>query len=543
MLVYIPDLKVNISAAMSIKRKYIAKTISEKLDILYEVDKKVKTKTEIAKDFGIPLSTLSTYLKNRKAIELQAVEGNKINERKRIRTAKHVDVERELFDWFCQARANNIPLSGPFVKEKAKYIALKMGIDFECSNGWLQRFQHRHNISALCIKGEGASVDIVAAEQWRESVMPILKQYTPQDTFNMDETGLFYNMKPERTLSLKGETCRGGKKCKERLTVLLCCNADGSEKLKPLVVGKFEKPRCMKGITHLPCEYRANKNAWITSKLFSDWLVALERRMACQNRKILLLIDQCAAHNFRGLNLNNVRVMYLPANTTSYMQPLDQGIIYCLKRAYRKRLVRYYLREMERNVPVNDLRKWNVLEAMRGVSVAWESISDSVIKNCFAKAGFGIVSDVCEETAVDNDVEWAALRDQMECPNTTFDDFINIDSTLSTFVDFEATDTDTLATEASELVEGEQRGGEEEGGEEEEGEEEIDEQPKRPTREEAYAALSALEAIINTSNVQVDGCILKAADTITEFVTQSYKMSVKQKTLHTYFVNQQSNFM
>lgn len=64
---------------MSIKRKYIAKTISEKLDILYEVDKKIKTKTEIAKDFGIPLSTLSTYLKNRKAIELQAVEGNKIN--------------------------------------------------------------------------------------------------------------------------------------------------------------------------------------------------------------------------------------------------------------------------------------------------------------------------------------------------------------------------------------------------------------------------------------------------------------------------------
>jgi len=42
---------------------------------------------------------------------------------------------------------------------------------------------------------------------------------------------------PNKTLAEKGDTVRGGKMAKERLTVLLCCSASG-EKLKLLVIGK-----------------------------------------------------------------------------------------------------------------------------------------------------------------------------------------------------------------------------------------------------------------------------------------------------------------
>ena len=45
-------------------------------------------------------------------------------------------------------------------------------------------------------------------------------------------------------MAFKGELCHGGKNSKERLTVLLCYNADGSEKLTSIVIGKFKKPRC-----------------------------------------------------------------------------------------------------------------------------------------------------------------------------------------------------------------------------------------------------------------------------------------------------------
>jgi hypothetical protein len=33
---------------------------------------------------------------------------------------------------------------------------------------------------------------------------------------------------------------------KDKVTVLLCCSGDGSEKLQPLGVGKFEKICCIK---------------------------------------------------------------------------------------------------------------------------------------------------------------------------------------------------------------------------------------------------------------------------------------------------------
>jgi hypothetical protein len=53
----------------------------------------------------------------------------------------------------------------------------------------------------------------------------------------MDETAMFYNAQPKRTLDIKGERCDGRKAYKDGVTVLLCFNADGSEKLRPLVGG------------------------------------------------------------------------------------------------------------------------------------------------------------------------------------------------------------------------------------------------------------------------------------------------------------------
>lgn len=60
--------------------------------------------------------------------------------------------------------------------------------------------------------------------------------------------GLFYKCLPNNTLAFKNESCHGGKNSKERITVLLAANATGTEKLKPLVIGKSQKPRCFKGI-------------------------------------------------------------------------------------------------------------------------------------------------------------------------------------------------------------------------------------------------------------------------------------------------------
>jgi hypothetical protein len=95
----------------------------------------------------------------------------------------------------------------------------------------------------------------------------LLRGYEPQDVYNADETGLFFNMLPDRTLAYKGESCHGRKHSKDRVTVLLCVNSDGSDKQVPIVIGKSPKPRCFKNVKKLPTKYHTNGKAWMTTEI------------------------------------------------------------------------------------------------------------------------------------------------------------------------------------------------------------------------------------------------------------------------------------
>jgi len=96
----------------------------------------------------------------------------------------------------------------------------------------------RHAISFRTISGESASIDNSTVEEWTNRLLTILDGFNEKDVFNVDETALFYRATPDRSLALSKEQCKGGKKSKERLTVLLCSNWTGTEKLKPVVIGK-----------------------------------------------------------------------------------------------------------------------------------------------------------------------------------------------------------------------------------------------------------------------------------------------------------------
>ena len=66
--------------------------------------------------------------------------------------------------------------------------------------------------------------------------------------FNIDETGLFWKLLPERTLQFKGIDCKGGKHAKDRITILVGASALG-EKLPLMVIGKSQKKKkktCLK---------------------------------------------------------------------------------------------------------------------------------------------------------------------------------------------------------------------------------------------------------------------------------------------------------
>jgi hypothetical protein len=74
----------------------------------------------------------------------------------------------------------------------------------------------------------------------------------------------------------------------------------------------------------------------MTIKISEDFLTQLDRKLAAKSSKILLFIDQCAAHPKNTTFLNTNKVVFLPANCTSQLQPLDLGIIHASKCHYRK---------------------------------------------------------------------------------------------------------------------------------------------------------------------------------------------------------------
>ncbi|GBN43498.1 hypothetical protein AVEN_94992-1 [Araneus ventricosus] len=68
--------------------------------------------------------------------------------------------------------------------------------------------------------------------------------------------------------------------------------------------------------------------------------------MRNQARKVLLVLDNATCH-VHGAQLKNVRLLFLPPNTTSKLQPLDHGVIKCFKMEYRQCALRYVIARQE----------------------------------------------------------------------------------------------------------------------------------------------------------------------------------------------------
>ncbi|CAM4833523.1 unnamed protein product [Rotaria magnacalcarata] len=226
---------------------------------------------ELADNYKISKSSAANIL--RRSEELLADYSSNCNKgiKRKFKDENRQKIDELVFEWFTQQRAKQIPISGPILQEKARQAAEQLGYTsetFKASNGWLEKFRNRHAISFRTINGESASVDNSTVQEGTQRLSTILDGFDENDVFNADETGLFYRATPDRSLVLSKEECKGGKKSKERLTVLLCSNLTGTEKLKPVVIGKSQRPRCFKNITtsKLPVTWLSNRTAWMTSQ-------------------------------------------------------------------------------------------------------------------------------------------------------------------------------------------------------------------------------------------------------------------------------------
>ena len=83
-------------------------------------------------------------------------------------------------------------------------------------------------------------------------------------------------------------------------------------------------------------------------------------------------------------------MIFLPVNSTSLLQPLDQGIIQNFKVLYRKLLIERILVEIdrERTNAFALANKFSVYDSIQMIYLAWSLVLHVTIKACFLKCGF-----------------------------------------------------------------------------------------------------------------------------------------------------------
>ncbi|CAH2088978.1 unnamed protein product [Euphydryas editha] len=126
----------------------------------------------------------------------------------------------------------------------------------------------------------------------------------------------------------------------------------------------------------------------MTADIFKKWVCAWDGELTKKNKKILLLVDNCPAHPHIE-NLKKITLVFLPPNTTSVLQPMDQGIIRALKLHFRKNHVLKMIHLLDgRGSSSVEYPKITVLDAILMIQDAWTQLKQGTIFNCYKHAGF-----------------------------------------------------------------------------------------------------------------------------------------------------------
>ena len=195
----------------------------------------------------------------------------------------------------------------------------------------------RHNITSSSV----ASVEkvqmflktllMITPHDYQTSVLA----FDLKDSFNVDESGLFYHQIKAKSPIIAGDPCKGGKvqKNKQCITMIFGCSAKG-EKLKMTVIRRSVCPYSFRSKEDiLPIHYCYNQKGWTTAIEFEAYLSWLNKVIA-QDCHVLLSIDNVPGHP--DIQLSNIKLEFLPPNKTSKLQALDAGIIAGVKALYKK---------------------------------------------------------------------------------------------------------------------------------------------------------------------------------------------------------------
>ena len=377
----------------SVKR--VTLSVEERLMVLDDL--KTFSVSTVAKKYKVHTSTI-WRIKNNAPKVMEFIDKGKMQQkRRRIRPSLYDAMEQNLLAWFIERRTLGDFISNAVLVQKARELkdSMELPSDFKVSKGWLDGFKKRHNVCLEKVYGKSRSVDEDSAKKCCNNFVKLLEDgsINEDNIYNMDETQLLWKALPLKILKREEKSVTGYKSCKERITVALCTNASGTHKLMPLVINKYENPRSLKHCkSNLPVIFKSQKNAWMSQILFCDWFhnyfkpsVRAYQLSTGMIGKVILLLNNCRRHTVPPelFDEDDFIIMYFPPNTTSLIQPMNQGIIAKLKALYRHKTIQ---KAATYQGGINEFQKqFTLKDCIQVLHDSWMEVSADNIINSWKK--------------------------------------------------------------------------------------------------------------------------------------------------------------
>ncbi|CAG8759139.1 21798_t:CDS:1, partial [Gigaspora rosea] len=124
----------------------------------------------------------------------------------RHHSVKYSRLELAINIWIEQVIIHEIIILDSLIREKGRQFAKEFDIpetSLAFSSGWVTKFKRRNGLKKIVLHCESASAPLKNLPVERKKLQELLSHYNPEDIYNADETGLFYRLLPNQTLSKK----------------------------------------------------------------------------------------------------------------------------------------------------------------------------------------------------------------------------------------------------------------------------------------------------------------------------------------------------
>ena len=190
-----------------------------------------------------------------------------------------------------------------------------------------------------------------------------------------------------------------------------------------------------------------NPKAWITKLLTSDWFHQCfipQAKMYLSNLgmefKVLLLMDNAGGHPL-DLSYEGVQIEFLPANTTSLIQPMDQGVIRAFKALYIRNALQNLVEAMDSDDNFSLRAYWRdftIATCLQIIQKALQEMKKETLNACWKKlwpecvhAYKGFSPDEIHHLEVDKAVKLAKILGGEGFNDMTHDDVNDLIKTNS----------------------------------------------------------------------------------------------------------------